>query len=335
MKISSPTAGLVVAVIGSLSFGTSGAFIKPLLEAGWSPSAAVTARVLVGGLVLLPVALISLRGSWSALWRARWRVIAMAVAGVAVTQVSYFAAIQTIPVATAVLIELLAPLLLVGVVWATTRRIPHAFVLVGSLLAVGGLVLVVGPGAISAVDPIGLMFAFCAMIGCAIYFVIAARPSDGLPPVGFAASGLVLGGLALGALGLTGVLPLTATFGNVPLAGTESPWWVPLVIVAVISTAIAYVAGITSAEALGSRLASFVSLLEVVFAALFAWLLLGEQLTPVQLLGGALILGGIAAVRAADSAADDPATTLAHLAPEAVPGGEDVLEATSAREFPG
>ena len=334
MKISSPSAGLAVAVIGSLSFGTSGAFIKPLLAAGWSPSAAVTARVLLGGLVLLPLALISLRGSWPALWRARWRVLTMALAGVAATQFFYFAAIQTIPVATAALIELLAPLLLVGVVWVTTRRGPHALVLVGSLFAFGGLVLVVGPGAIRAVDPLGLLFAVGAMVGCAIYFVIAARPSDGLPPVGFAASGLVLGGLALGALGVTGVLPLAATFGAVPLAGTDLPWWVPLVVVAVVSTALAYVAGITSAEALGSRLASFVSLLEVVFAALFAWLLLGEQLTPLQLLGGALILGGIAAVRASDSAAEAPAPHSA--APGLLvrpPVGEDLIpEAIAARD---
>ena len=334
MKISSPSAGLAVAVIGSLSFGTSGAFIKPLLEAGWSPSAAVTARVLLGGLVLLPLALVSLRGSWPALWRARWRVLAMALAGVAATQFFYFAAIQTIPVATAALIELLAPLLLVGVVWVLTRRIPHALVLVGSLFAVGGLVLVVGPGAIRAVDPLGLAFAACAMVGCAIYFVIAARPSDGLPPVGFAAAGLVLGGLVLGALGLTGLLPLAATFGPVPLAGTALPWWVPLVIVALVSTALAYVSGITSAEALGSRLASFVSLLEVVFAALFAWLLLGEQLTPLQLLGGALILGGIAAVRAAGSETAVPAA-LDLLVPLPVMANAGVVDPAPAHEYQG
>ena len=307
MKISSMSAGLVVAVIAAVSFGTSGGLIKPLLEAGWSPTAAVTVRVLVGGLVLLPIALLSLRGRWSALWRARWRVTVMAVVGVAATQVFYFAAIQTIPVATALLIELLAPLLLVGYTWAATRRIPRPLVLIGSVFAVGGLVFVIGPGAIQAVDPLGLMFAFLAMIGCAIYFVIAARPSDGLPPVAFAASGLVLGGVTLGLLGITGLLPFTATFGNLPLAGAELPWWVPFLIVAIVSTAIAYVAGITAAEALGSRLASFVALLEVVFAALFAWQLLGEQLMPLQLLGGVLILGGIAAVRAAGSTDEEPA----------------------------
>jgi drug/metabolite transporter (DMT)-like permease len=65
----------------------------------------------------------------------------------------------------------------------------------------------------------------------------------------------------------------------------------------VIATAIAYAAGITGATLLGSRLASFIGLLEVVFASLFAWLLLDERLTLLQAVGGALILGGIAAVR--------------------------------------
>lgn len=293
----SPSAGLAVAVVSAVSFGTSGAFIKPLLDAGWSPPAAVTARALIGALVLVPFALMSLRGRWSALWRARRRVLVMAGVGVAATQLTYFAAIQTIPISTALLIELLAPLLLVAVAWVTTRRMPHPLVLVGSTLAVGGLVLVIGPGAVRAVDPIGLMFATLAMVSCAVFFVMAARPSDGLPPVAFAASGLVLGGLLLGALGATGLLPFTMTFTELPLFGTVVPWWVPLLIVAVVGTALAYAAGITAAAALGSRLASFVALLEVVFASLFAWLLLGENLAPLQLLGGALILGGIAAVR--------------------------------------
>ena len=49
---------------------------------------------------------------------------------------------------------------------------------------------------------------------------------------------------------------------------------------------------------LGSRLASFVGLLEVAAAALYAWLLLGEALTPLQLGGGLLIVVGIGFVRA-------------------------------------
>jgi drug/metabolite transporter (DMT)-like permease len=162
---------------------------------------------------------------------------------------------------------------------------------------------VIGPGALQAVDPVGLMLAFGAAIGCALYFVIAARPADDLPPVALAGSGLLLAGAVLAVVGATGLLPFTATFDDVPLFGSPLPWWVPLLIVAVIGTAVAYATGITASGILGSRLASFIGLLEVVSASVFAWLLLGEKLTPLQLVGGALILGGIAAVRSERSPA--------------------------------
>jgi drug/metabolite transporter (DMT)-like permease len=301
----STTRGLLVGVLASLTFGTSGAFIKPLLESGWSPAAAVTARAGIAGLVLLPIAIGALRGKWAAVWRARWCILGMALIGVAGTQLVYFASIQRIPVSTALLIEYLAPLLLVGFVWARTRRMPRAAVIVGSVVAIGGLVLVIGPGSLAAADGLGLLFAGLAAVGCAIYYVIAARPSDGLPPVAFAAAGLVLGALVLGLVGVLGLVPFTARFGSVVLLGAPIPWWVPLVIVAVVSTAVAYVASIAASERLGSRLMSFVGLLEVVFASLFAWVVLGEALTPLQLLGGVLILAGIAFVRS-EKQADAP-----------------------------
>jgi drug/metabolite transporter (DMT)-like permease len=297
VRIPSKSVGLTTAVLSAVSFGTSGAFIKPLLEAGWSPAAAVTARALTAAVLLLPFVLVSLRRRWTLLRRARWRVLGMGVIGVAFTQLMYFAAIQRIPVATALLIEFLAPLLLVGFAWATTRRLPPVAVLIGSVLAVGGLILVIGPGALGAVDPLGLTLAFGAAIGCAAYFVIAARPGDGLPPVVLAGTGLALGGVVLALVGVTGLLPLTATFGDLTLLGSATtPWWVPLLIVAIAGTALAYVLGTTASRMLGSRLASFVGLLEVVFASLFAWLLLGEELTPLQLVGAVLILCGIAAI---------------------------------------
>ena len=302
VKRSSTSLGLVVAVIAAATFGMSGAFIKPLLEAGWSPAAAVTVRALLGGIVLAPVAALSLRGRWSALWRARWRVLAMGFIGVAATQLVYFAALQRIPVGTAILIEYMAPLLLVGWVWAASRRMPKAVVLIGSVVAVVGLVLVVSPGG-GSFDLLGLVFAALSTIGCAIYYVVAARPSDGLPPVALAASGLLIGGIVLGIVGAFGLVPVTATFGGAFLLGVIVPWWLPLVIVGVFATALAYAASITASEILGSRLASFAGLLEVVAAALYAWILLGERLSIPQLVGGVLILAGIGFVRSEKTSA--------------------------------
>lgn len=297
MKRSSTSLGIVIAVVAAATFGTSGPFVKPLLEAGWSPAAAVAVRALMGGLVLAPLAAVLLRGRWASLWRGRWRVLGMALIGVAGTQLAYFAAIQRIPVGTGILIEYMAPLLLVAVVWARSRRTPKAVVLIGSVVALVGLVLVVSPGGASSFDLLGLAFALMAMVGCAVYFVVAARPNDGLPPVALAASGLLIGGVVLGLVGLTGIVPFTASFGSVQLFGGPTAWWIPLLVVGIVSTAIAYATSITSSAILGSRLASFLGLLEVVAATFYAWLLLGEQLSVAQLIGGVLILIGIGFVR--------------------------------------
>ena len=99
------------------------------------------------------------------------------------------------------------------------------------------------------------------------------------------------------AAGTIGIVPFTATTVDVVMFGSDVAWWVPLAIVGVFSTAIAYYTSIAASEMLGSRLASFVGLLEVVAATFYAWLLLGEQLGIPQLIGGVLILAGIAFVR--------------------------------------
>jgi drug/metabolite transporter (DMT)-like permease len=303
--------GLLIGVLASVAFGTSGALAKPLMEAGWSPATAVTVRAGLAGILLLPFAIVALRGKWDVVWRARWRILGMALIGVAGTQLVYFAALERIPVSSALLIEYLAPLLLVAGVAVATRRMPRAIVLVGSAVAIAGLVLIIGP--VGGGDALGYLFAGLAAVGCALYYVIAARPAQGLPPVAFAAFGLVLGSLSLGAVGLAGLVPFDIVLTEVNALGGVVPWWAPLAILAA-TTAIGYAFSITASQVLGSRLMSFVGMLEVVFASLFAWLLLGEALGPFQLLGGVLILAGIACVRSEKQAA----------APvEAVPIAED------------
>jgi drug/metabolite transporter (DMT)-like permease len=298
VKRSSTSIGLLIALLAALAFGTSGSLGKSLMDAGWTPLAAVTFRALIGGAVLAPFAIRTLRGRWSALWHARTRVLLMALIGVAATQLVYFSAINLIPVSDAVLLEYLAPLLMVAWVWARSRRIPKLVVIIGSVVALGGLVLVVSPAAGTHLSIVGILLALFAAVGCAIYYVIAAVPSDDLPPVALASAGLVLGGVALAIVGATRLVPFTVATTSVRLLGAELPWWVPLVAIGVLSTAIAYVASITATEMLGSRLSSFMGLLEVVAAAFYAWLLLGQQLRWPQLVGGALILAGIALVRA-------------------------------------
>ncbi len=90
---------------------------------------------------------------------------------------------------------------------------------------------------------------------------------------------------------------MRAVTTSVTYAGHATPWWVPLVLLGLMTAAVAYVTGIGAARVLGSRLASFVALSEVVAGVLWAWLLLDELPGPVQLLGGVLILVGVVGVK--------------------------------------
>ncbi len=110
-------------------------------------------------------------------------------------------------------------------------------------------------------------------------------------------AGMCAGTVALAAVAWTGVLPMTAGTGDVRVLGYQASWVVPVLGLSLVAAVISYVAGIGAARRLGARLASFAGMAEVLFAILFAWLLLGQLPAPVQFAGGALILAGVAMVR--------------------------------------
>jgi drug/metabolite transporter (DMT)-like permease len=117
-----------------------------------------------------------------------------------------------------------------------------------------------------------------------------------------------------------------ATFGAVDFVGRRVSWLIPVLGLSFVAAAIAYVAGIGAARLLGPKLATFVGLTEVVFAVLFAWLMLGELPSGLQLVGGALIMVGIALVRIDEMrpdgiALDAPYSESADTALEQVPLG--------------
>jgi len=292
-----PTTGLLFAVSASLAFGVGGPFVHPLLEAGWSSSAAVLCRCAGTFLLLLIPALLLVRGHWSVLRRNWVTVLAYGAFAVAGTQLLYFSAITRMPVGAALLIEYLAPVLLVLWTWLRTRHRPGARVLAGSVLAVLGLVLVVDLGGAGGVDPVGPILALIAAVGVAIYYVINARIDPELHPIVLLTAAMAVGCVVLLALAVVGVTPLTFSFGDVLLAGVVAPWWLSAGVVVLVSTSAAYLLGIAGGARLGSRVSSFVGLFEVLFAVLAAWLLLGDLPAPIQLAGGVLILAGVVLVK--------------------------------------
>lgn len=293
----STAVGLPLAVLAAFAFGIGGPFVRPLLDAGWTSSAAVLVRCAGTAAVLAVPALVLLRGRWHVLRRNLRVVLVYGAFAIVGAQLCYYSAITHMPVGAALLIEYLAPVLLVLVTWVRTRRRPGLPTLAGSVLAVTGLLLVVDVGGSARTDVAGPLLALGAAVGAAVYFVANARIDPELHPLVLLAAAMTVGSVLLLVLAAVGFAPLAFTFRDVRLAGAVTPWWLPAGVMVVVSTVVAYLLGIAGGSRLGSRVGSFVGLFEVLFAVLAAWLLLGDLPAAVQLGGGALILIGVVLVK--------------------------------------
>jgi drug/metabolite transporter (DMT)-like permease len=289
--------GVVAAVVTAAAFGTSGPFAKALLSTGWSSGAIVLLRVGIAALVLALPAVLACRGRWGVVRENLAVILVFGLIAVAGCQVAYFNAVSTLSVGVALLLEYSGTVLVVLWVWARTRRTPSRLTLVGGVVALIGLTLVLDIAGQSRPDVVGVMWGLLAAVGLAAYFVASSHGDGGLPPVALAGFGMAVGAVALAGLGAAGVVPLKFAATDVVVAGQSLPWWAAVGELALVAAAFAYLLGTYAVRALGATVASFVGLSEVLFAILFAWLLLGELPRLVQLVGGAVVVAGVVAVR--------------------------------------
>jgi drug/metabolite transporter (DMT)-like permease len=291
-------AGLALAVLSAATFGTSGTFGSSLIVAGWSPAAAVIARIAVAAVILTIPALLQLRGRWALLRRGAGQAASYGLIAVAGCQLFFFSAVQRMPVGVALMLEYLAVVLVVGWLWLRHGQRPRRLTAIGGSAAIIGLALVLNLAGSAHVSLAGVMWGLLAAAGLAVYFLLsAAEQAEPLPPVVMAWAAMCIGAAALIALGWLGLLPISYRAGDVVFLGHQVSWIVPVLGLSLVAAAISYVAGIGAARRLGAKLASFVGLAEVLFAIGFAWLLLGQLPSPVQFLGGAFILAGVTLVR--------------------------------------
>jgi drug/metabolite transporter (DMT)-like permease len=298
------TAGLAIGLGSAASFALSGSFGHALLSLGWSPTALVAARVGGAFLVLLVPCLLVLRRTGLPTLRQSGRLLVYGLVAVAGAQLFYFSALQYLSVGVALLLEYLAPVVLIGWRWSRGER-PTRAVVVGAALALVGLALVLDVRHGLTVSPIGVVYGLGAMLCLAFYFVLAEnQPGDAtIPPLLLTTAGTGIGALALLGVGALGVLPLTAGFGPAELGGATLPWWVPMSLLVLVSAVIAYLTGIVAVRRLGGAVASFVALTEVLFAVVFAAVLLGQIPSGTQVLGGLLVLAGIVVVQGGSASA--------------------------------
>lgn len=308
--------GMGLALASAVSFGMSGPFAKSLMDAGWSPTAAVIARLACGALVLAVFATL-VRPNWAREVLQHPRTVAVYGAiPIAGAQLCYYNAVAHLSVGVAVLLEYTSPILVAGWVWATTRQRPSRTTLIGMALAAAGIVLVLNifGDQDATINATGVIWGLAAAVCAVCYFMMSSKVvsdgsdnSDALNSLTLATGGLLIGSAAVTAMGLTGIMPLRFTTDDTMVAGVMTPWFVPVLALGAVSTAIAYTLGITAVAVLRPSFASLAGLSEVLFAVMWAWLLIGEAIEPVQAIGGAVVLLGLALARQGDRGVPAPA----------------------------
>ncbi|MGW0188539.1 EamA family transporter [Streptomyces sp. NPDC003362] len=284
--------GLGLALASAVAFGGSGVAAKPLIEAGLDPLHVVWLRVTGAALVMLPLAV-----RHRALLRRRPALLAgfglLAVAGV---QACYFAAISRIPVGVALLVEYLAPALVLGWVRFVQRRPVTRAAALGVVLAVGGLACVVEVWSGVRFDALGLLLALgaaCCQVG---YFVLSDQGSDSgedaPDPLGVIAYGLLVGAAVLTVVARPWGMDWSVLTGTAHMDGTPVAAWLLLGWIVLVATVVAYITGVLSVRRLSPQVAGVVACLEAVIATVLAWVLLGEHLSAPQVVGGAVVLVG-------------------------------------------
>ncbi|MCH1884059.1 EamA family transporter [Agrococcus sp. ARC_14] len=265
---------LVLGAIASVQFGAS---IAKTVFDRIDPAGLTLLRLAFAAVVMLLIARPRIR-TWN---RAAWRSILFLGISLAGMNLLFYLALPRIPIAVAVTLELIGPLLLALV--QSKRVVDFAWV---GLAAVGvGVLGVQSLG--GSLDPIGVVLALAAG-GCwAAYILASASVGKNVPGVGGLAGALVIATVAVLPFGLMGAIGAVAADPSVLL---------PAFAIAMLSSAIAYGLEMLALRRVATRVFGIMMAVEPAAAAIFGFLVVGELLTGWDLLALTLVVAASAGV---------------------------------------
>ncbi|MEU8143637.1 EamA family transporter [Nonomuraea sp. NPDC048901] len=286
--------GLALAFVSSCCFAFSGPMAKYLIAAGLAPIEAVWTRMAGAG-VLMVVVLALVKPRALRIPRSRLPFFAMyAIVAVAAVQSLYFVAITRLPVGIALLLEFMAPVMVV--LWVRfVRRVRLArAAFVGAITAVAGLAIVVEAWQGLRLDALGLLLGLLAGACCAGYFLMSDSFGDDVDPLGLIGWGLIGSAVILVPFARPWNIPWDAFTRTVtPSAGAHTlPVLGAYLWMVLIATVVAYILGVNAVRRLTAAVGATVASLEVIGGAVVAWALVGETLGVFQIVGGLIVLTG-------------------------------------------
>lgn len=234
--------------------------------------------------------------------RRAWTVIALAGGGQALIAFVSLSALAYIPAATLTFLFYTYPAW-VAVMAAVrgTERISRSGA-IALAFSLAGIALMVGMPGAGGLHPIGALLALSSALLYAAYIPLIDRLGRGMPPAvtsAYATAG-------------AGAILLVVAMMQGGLALRFAPiGWVAVIILAVLSTVLAFLAFLRGLAEIGPVRTAIVSTIEPFWTALLGGIVLGQRVGPRTLLGGLLIAVAVVLLqlghRASVAAAADPA----------------------------
>ncbi len=298
-KTPHPFTGYALYLSGALLFALNGTVAKSILLTGIDPARLSQLRVTCAFLVLLVFVALRHPTALRITKREIPILLAYGILGVAGTQYLYFVALTYLPVSVALLIEFTAPIMIALWFRFAWKEPTKKTVWVALGMAMAGLALVAQVWLGFAVNTIGVLAALAAAVSLSLFYILGdkqLRMENPRGPVSLALWGFAAASLFWFVAKPWWAFPWDALSGNsepISDANVSFPIWVMVIWMILLGTVIPFSLVIASMRHLRASQASTVGLTEPLFATMVAWILLGEALTAVQVLGGVLILAGV------------------------------------------
>jgi probable blue pigment (indigoidine) exporter len=234
-------------------------------------------RALPAGLILLLVARRLPRGSW---W---WRSLVLGTLNVGAFFVLIYVVSQRLPSGIASTIMAISAAALLLLAWPLLGERPTRFGIIGAAVGLIGVGVLLFEGGLT-VDGWGVVASLAAMVLSSIGFILTKRWGAEVPLVALTSWQLIGGGLV--------VLPFAVILEGAPPASEPSAV-LGYIYVAVIATAVAFIAWFAGLRHLPAGTVGLVGLLNPVTGVLLGTLLAGESFGIRQAVGTLLVITGV------------------------------------------
>ena len=273
--------GALLVATSAAAFGALPIFARLAYAAGVDLYGILVPRFTFGAAVLALIALA--RGSRWPRGRTLLAVLAMGSLGYTGQSFLYFSALKHADASLVALLLYSFPFI-VAVLAAVFLGERLDAVRIGALLlASAGLAMTIGGGKGTMM---GIALALGAALVYAVYIVVGTRVLRDVDPL--AASSVICAGAAASCGVLAGAGALAGAGPSWPVAASG---WLPVIALALVSTALAIATFFAGLRRLGATLTSVLSTLEPVVSVTLAAAVLGERISALQALGGAIVIG--------------------------------------------